>query len=216
MICRWCANVHDESPPEMQTPNTQNLNAKPWTPYCKTKNLETHLDDSRWVTWNVLLCTHGDLTGAHRDKPNADLERSTWRKTKPKMMAAGSLGRLTAKTNLSECWGEFLKAKGQIGPGLKASRAQQSSGLQEARASYVFQLHRRFVETMSKKMKAAVLTWRCLPSRRNCKGILTVATRSGASSSAGVLPWAVWCRWRLVSSLGTHRRRNVCTRRRTL
>ena len=52
----------------------------------------------------------------------------------------------------------------------------------------VFQLQRRSLETMSKKMKATELTSRCLPGHRHCKGLLKlVASRSGVSSPAGML-----------------------------
>ena len=52
----------------------------------------------------------------------------------------------------------------------------------------LFQLQRRFLETMSKKMKATVLTSRCLPGHRNCTGLLKlIASRSRVSSPAGML-----------------------------
>ena len=80
------------------------------------------------------------------EKPNADHERSPWRKTKPKMMAAGSSGRLKEKTNLSDCWegGQFLTAKEHIGPGPKATRAQQQSGF---RSSMLLRSSRRRKQT---------------------------------------------------------------------
>ena len=52
----------------------------------------------------------------------------------------------------------------------------------------VFQLQRRSLETMSKKMKTTTLTSRCLPGHRNCTGLLKlVASRSRVSSPAGIL-----------------------------
>ena len=52
----------------------------------------------------------------------------------------------------------------------------------------VFQVQRRSLESMSKKMKATILTSRCLGGRRNCKELLKlVVSRSGVSSPAGIL-----------------------------
>ena len=51
----------------------------------------------------------------------------------------------------------------------------------------VFQMQRRSLESMSEKMKATILTSRCLAGHRNCTGLLKrVASRSRVSSPAWV------------------------------
>ena len=52
----------------------------------------------------------------------------------------------------------------------------------------IFQLQRRSLETMFKKMKTTALTSRCLQGHRNCTGLLKlIASRSRVSSPAGIL-----------------------------
>ena len=51
----------------------------------------------------------------------------------------------------------------------------------------IFQLQRRFLESMSKKMKTTLLTSRCLPGHRNYKGLLKLVAARGVSSPSGML-----------------------------
>ena len=75
-------------------------------------------------------------------------------------MAAGSSGRLEAKTNLSDCWTEFLKAKEQIGPGLKDCMKYQQAAAELQEEETDSQQHA--VETLTEggqeKQKAQLRT----------------------------------------------------------